>query len=244
MQNNLTVVRRGYQELRTPLGAPVLERPREALQQLPEGQAFSPAEAQAITAAADGAVGIVETGYTFASMAGGSFEWRVSAKNATLIDTGDRLRVATLDDCENRDVAATPLARRYDTLMAQLKLKAAAGTLGDLLSPRAKAQRALLGPHHVHPERGAVAQVVERHLHQASGLDARLHQGAAQPEGGPLAERVQQLEAETRRLRDEMAERDRRIQAQHDAAQRAASTLGDSEQRARRCLLARASEAT
>ena len=68
--------------------------------------------------AADGAVGIVETGYTFASMAGGSFEWRVSAKNATLIDTGDRLRVATLDDCENRDVAATPLARRYDTLMA------------------------------------------------------------------------------------------------------------------------------
>ncbi|MBB5224490.1 putative dehydrogenase [Amaricoccus macauensis] len=68
--------------------------------------------------AADGAMGIVEAGYTFASMTGGSFEWRVSAKNATLIDTGDRLRVATLDDGETRELAATPLGRRYDALMA------------------------------------------------------------------------------------------------------------------------------
>lgn len=68
--------------------------------------------------AADGTIGIVEAGYTFASMTGGSFEWRVSAKNATLIDTGDRLRVATLDDGQTRELVATPLGRRYDALMA------------------------------------------------------------------------------------------------------------------------------
>ena len=67
--------------------------------------------------AADGTIGLVEAGYTLASMTGSLFEWRVSARNATLIDTGDRLQVATLDDGQVRQLEATPLARRYDTLM-------------------------------------------------------------------------------------------------------------------------------
>lgn len=67
--------------------------------------------------AADGTVGLVEAGYVFASMTGGSFEWRLSAKNATLVDTGERFQVATLDDGEVRQLEAMPLPRRYDALM-------------------------------------------------------------------------------------------------------------------------------
>lgn len=40
--------------------------------------------------AADGVLGLVEADYTFASMKRGIFEWRVSTRNATLSDFGDR----------------------------------------------------------------------------------------------------------------------------------------------------------
>ncbi len=68
--------------------------------------------------AADGSIGIVEAGYTYASMTQGIFEWRVCARNASLADYGDRLQIATLDDAGARDIAATPVARRYDDMMA------------------------------------------------------------------------------------------------------------------------------
>jgi predicted dehydrogenase len=67
--------------------------------------------------AGDGSIGLVEAGYTYASMTGGIFEWRVSATNASLSDLGDRLRVATLDDGAERKLPATPVARRYEALM-------------------------------------------------------------------------------------------------------------------------------
>ncbi|WP_416799026.1 Gfo/Idh/MocA family protein [Ciceribacter azotifigens] len=68
--------------------------------------------------AADGMIGLIEAGYTFASMTRGIFEWRVSARNATLSDLGDRLTLTTLDDEDERDLPVTPPARRYDDVMA------------------------------------------------------------------------------------------------------------------------------
>lgn len=67
--------------------------------------------------AADGSIGLVEAGYTYASKTGGLFEWRVAARNASLRDLGDRLQVATLDDGAERELPATPVARRYEALM-------------------------------------------------------------------------------------------------------------------------------
>ena len=59
--------------------------------------------------APDGMIATVEAGYTYASMApGGDFEWRVSARNAYLIDRGDACRVATLDDGQVREPGADP----------------------------------------------------------------------------------------------------------------------------------------
>ena len=68
--------------------------------------------------AVDGSIGLVEAGYTYTSMIGGIFDWRVSARNASLTDLGDRLQVATLDDGTVRELAATPVAERYQALMA------------------------------------------------------------------------------------------------------------------------------
>ncbi|MGO4125978.1 Gfo/Idh/MocA family protein [Inquilinus sp. YAF38] len=69
--------------------------------------------------APDGMIATVEAGYTYASMApGGDFEWRVSARNATLIDRGDSCRVATLDEGQVRDLAPIPPADRYKAFMA------------------------------------------------------------------------------------------------------------------------------
>ena len=87
--------------------------------------------------AADGSIGIVEAGYTYASMTRGIFEWRVCAKNASLADQGERLQVATLDDGGLRDIAATPVADRYDNMMADTISRLKGGmkpavTLGDL----------------------------------------------------------------------------------------------------------------
>jgi len=68
--------------------------------------------------AADGSLGLVEAGYTYASLTSGLFEWRVSAANATLIDMGNRLLVATLDDGGSREAAATAVGQRYELMMA------------------------------------------------------------------------------------------------------------------------------
>ncbi|AMS43276.1 Gfo/Idh/MocA family protein [Aminobacter aminovorans] len=77
--------------------------------------------------AADGMLGLIEAGYTFASMKRGLFEWRVSAANATLSDFGDRLALATLDDEKQTDLPATPIARRYHDVMADTLQRLAEG---------------------------------------------------------------------------------------------------------------------
>jgi len=99
----------------------------------------TPAEDYALVVlrATDGSIGTVEAGYTHASMTQGLFEWRVNARNASLADRDGRLYVATLDDGGLRELAATPVARRYDDMMADTidRLKgglAPAVTLGDL----------------------------------------------------------------------------------------------------------------
>ena len=89
--------------------------------------------------AADGMIATVEAGYTFASMAaGGDFEWRVSARNAYLVDRGDTCRVATLDDERVRDLAPIPPADRYKAFMADTLDRLARGAapsvgIGDYL---------------------------------------------------------------------------------------------------------------
>lgn len=72
-----------------------------------------------ILRAPDGMIATVEAGYTYASTApGGDFEWRVSARNATLIDRGDSCRVATLDDGRVHELTPIPPADRYKAFMA------------------------------------------------------------------------------------------------------------------------------
>jgi predicted dehydrogenase len=89
--------------------------------------------------APDGMIATVEAGYTYASMApGGDFEWRVSARNAYLIDRGDACRVATLDDAQLRDLAPVPPADRYKAFMADTLDRLARGAapsvgIGDYL---------------------------------------------------------------------------------------------------------------
>ncbi|WP_395678412.1 Gfo/Idh/MocA family protein [Inquilinus sp.] len=89
--------------------------------------------------APDGMIATVEAGYTYASMApGGDFEWRVSARNATLIDRGDSCRVATLDDGQLRDLAPILPADRYKAFMADTLDRLARGAapsvgIGDYL---------------------------------------------------------------------------------------------------------------
>lgn len=89
--------------------------------------------------ATDGMIATVEAGYTYASMAaGGDFEWRVSARNATLLDRGDTCRVATLDDGRSRDLVPIPPADRYKAFMADTLHRLARGAapsvgIGDYL---------------------------------------------------------------------------------------------------------------
>jgi predicted dehydrogenase len=69
--------------------------------------------------AEDGMITTIEAGYTFASLAaGGDFEWRVSARNAHLLDRGDECRVATLDDGSQRLLAPLPPGERYNAFLA------------------------------------------------------------------------------------------------------------------------------
>lgn len=83
--------------------------------------------AAVVLRAADGTLGFVEAGYTFASMKRGIFEWRVSARNATLSDFGDRIEISTLDDEGQRDLPVTPPARRYEDVMADTLKRLAEG---------------------------------------------------------------------------------------------------------------------
>ncbi|MER9681615.1 Gfo/Idh/MocA family oxidoreductase [Mesorhizobium sp. M0184] len=65
-----------------------------------------------------GALFIVEAGYTFASMRpGGDFEWRIVSANATLIDHGDHVICATLDDAAIVDLPVELPATRYRLFM-------------------------------------------------------------------------------------------------------------------------------
>ena len=89
--------------------------------------------------AASGALGVVEAGYSFASLEpGGDFEWRLAAANAYLVERDDALLEATLDDGRRSRAPATPQGSRYDDLardtLARLRDgRAPLATLGDLL---------------------------------------------------------------------------------------------------------------
>jgi hypothetical protein len=61
-----------------------------------------------------GVIGAIETGYTFAAMAGGDFEWRVSAANCYLIERGTYMEVATLDDGQRQRLEIPDQGDRYD----------------------------------------------------------------------------------------------------------------------------------
>lgn len=59
-------------------------------------------------------VGILESGYTYASRAaGGDFEWRVASTNAYIIDRGKTLTLATLDDGKTETFNNLIPAERY-----------------------------------------------------------------------------------------------------------------------------------
>jgi predicted dehydrogenase len=73
----------------------------------------------AVLTAPGGPVVTVEAGYSYATMApGGDYEWRVSAGNAYLVDTGATCRVATLDDGAISEVEPVPSRDRYRVFMA------------------------------------------------------------------------------------------------------------------------------
>jgi predicted dehydrogenase len=75
--------------------------------------------ALAVLAAKGGPVVTVEAGYSYATLApGGDYEWRVSAGNAYLIDTGAACRVATRDDGQVREIAPVLSRARYRAFMA------------------------------------------------------------------------------------------------------------------------------
>jgi predicted dehydrogenase len=64
---------------------------------------------------ANGAVGLIEAGYTFASLQpGGDFEWRIATSNTYLIERDDRLSQATLHDQQKLEHRISPQAGRYD----------------------------------------------------------------------------------------------------------------------------------
>lgn len=77
-------------------------------------------EYAAVTLAAeDGMIATIEAGYTFAALAaGGDFEWRISARNAHLLDRGDECRVATLDDGSRRTLTPLPPGEHYNVFLA------------------------------------------------------------------------------------------------------------------------------
>jgi predicted dehydrogenase len=81
----------------------------------------------AILCSGSGVIGTIEVGYTFASMSGGDFEWRVASANCYLIDRGDQLHVATLDDGQRQVLAIPDQGSRYDQFGADTLARLQAG---------------------------------------------------------------------------------------------------------------------
>lgn len=74
--------------------------------------------ATAILCSSSGVIGTIEAGYSFASLTGGDFEWRVSAANCYLVERAGTLRVATLDDDQIQDLPVPRQGDRYDLFCA------------------------------------------------------------------------------------------------------------------------------
>lgn len=76
---------------------------------------------------AAGAIGTIETGYTFAAPRGGDTEWRVSTANSYLVDRNQTLRVLTLDDERDVRTQIPSVAERYDRYIADTIRRVSAG---------------------------------------------------------------------------------------------------------------------
>lgn len=70
--------------------------------------------AAALLRSKSGIIGTIEAGYSFASKTGSDFEMRVATGNSYLIDRGDRLTVATLDDGKVETLPLEDQNARYD----------------------------------------------------------------------------------------------------------------------------------
>jgi predicted dehydrogenase len=87
----------------------------------------------------DGALFVVEAGYTFASMApGGDFEWRLVTDRAVLLDQGDRASAIVLGE-PRRPLVPEPTSTRYRLFAVDTLARLAAGrppaiTLKDYLA--------------------------------------------------------------------------------------------------------------
>jgi len=85
--------------------------------------------AAALLRSGEGVISTIEAGYSYATKeAGGDFEWRVATSNCYLVDRGDSLRIATLDDGRDRTVPNLSQRQRYQRFGAD--------TLGRLRSGR------------------------------------------------------------------------------------------------------------
>ena len=96
--------------------------------------------------AADGMLGVVEAGYTYASPHGGHFEWRLDAERATLVDDGAKLTVIT-PAAPTRSIPGVPTGERYKAFMADVLTRVGEGrppavTLDDFRRAMALADRA------------------------------------------------------------------------------------------------------
>lgn len=96
--------------------------------------------------AADGMLGVMEAGYTYADPHGGQFEWRVDAARATLVDNGATFTVAG-PDAPPRIEPAVPTGRRYAAFMQDVLARVSDGrppavSLDDFRRAMALADRA------------------------------------------------------------------------------------------------------
>jgi len=83
--------------------------------------------AHVVLRAADGMLGVVEAGYTWASMkGGGSFEWRVDAEKASLVDDAVNVTLATTEAPASVS-ACLPGGKRYAAFMADTIARAGDG---------------------------------------------------------------------------------------------------------------------
>ena len=71
-------------------------------------------EYSAALVVANGIIGTLESGYTFATgAAAGDFEWRIASTNCYIIDRGKELTVSTLDDGKTEIINNLSAAERY-----------------------------------------------------------------------------------------------------------------------------------